>query len=499
MKNTKWILLSLVMAFIGVPILAHCVALFCGLCVAIIAYILEGLGLGKETQGLPSALILLAVCNLMFFGGRIWSKDNAPEDNLIWRHVILLLPALLALLGWIYALQQAGLDFYTMGSGTLTVLSPWAGIHIVNLVCQWYWGSLLIPVCSQLSFTLGYGWSFRRSFFTSRAGICRSIILFLIVLASAYAAYQAWQQKLKYPNVIYEDRDTRNYQPDKWHNELIPLQGKPALQITHNWPRMDGATAGYPLYASAFYALNVLPKRFDEDKYLLNSRTPAAWENIIKGRVDIIFVAQPSAGQKSDAQKMGVKLTYTPFAREAFVFIVNKNNPINSLTTEQVRDIFSGKITNWRQVGGPDAAIEPWQRPEDSGSQTAMLAKVMKGTPMLKPREMKVADQMGELLDVVAQYQDTPGAIGYTFRYYATRMHAREGVKLLAINGIAPTAENIRNEVYPWVAGVYMVTQESPTKETQKVVAWFLSPQGQRLVQDVGYVPMHETSANSGQ
>ena len=277
MKNTKWILLSLIMVFIGVPILAHCVALFSGVCVAIIAYILEALGLGKETQGLSSALILLAVCNLMFFGGRIWSKDNAPEDNLIWRHVILLLPVLLALLGWIYALQQAGLDFYTMGSGTLAVLSPWAGIHIVNLVCQWYWGSLLIPVCSQLSFTLGYGWSFRRSFFTSRAGICRSIILFLIVLASAYAAYQAWQQKLKYPNVIYEDFDTHNYRPDKWHNEL---------------------------------------------------------------------------------------------------------------TTEQVRDIFSVKMTNWRQVVGPDAAIEPWQRPEDSGSQTAMLAKVMKGTPMLKPREM---------------------------------------------------------------------------------------------------------------
>lgn len=230
LKNIKLVILSLVMAFIGVPILAHCVALFSGLFVAIIAYVLDGPGLAKETDGLPSALMLLAVCNLMFFGGRIWSRDNAPEDNLI-----------------------------------------------------------------------------------------------------------------------------------------------------------------------------------------------------------------------------------------------------------------------RRQVGGPDAAIEPWQRPEDSGSQTVMLAKVMKGTPMLKPREMKVADQMGELLDVVAQYQDTPGAIGYTFRYYATRMHAREGVKLLAINGIAPTAENIRNDVYPWVAGVYMVTQENPTTETQKVVEWFLSPQGQSLVQDVGYVPMYET------
>lgn len=136
MRNIKWILLSLLTAFIGVPILAHCVALFCGLFVAIIAYVLDGLGLAKETDGLPSALMLLAVCNLMFFGGRIWSRDNAPEDNLIWRHVILLLLTLLALLGWIYALQQAGLDFYTMGSGTLIVLSPTAE-NIRNEVYPW--------------------------------------------------------------------------------------------------------------------------------------------------------------------------------------------------------------------------------------------------------------------------------------------------------------------------------------------------------------------------
>lgn len=74
------------------------------------------------------------------------------------------------------------------------------------------------------------------------------------------------------------------------------------------------------------------------------------------------------------AEESGVTLIYTPFAREAFVFIVNVDNPVNSLTEQQVRDIFSGAITNWRTVGGNDQRSRP-QRPEDSGSQTVMQSR----------------------------------------------------------------------------------------------------------------------------
>lgn len=82
-------------------------------------------------------------------------------------------------------------------------------------------------------------------------------------------------------------------------------------------------------------------------------------------------MAQPPVGRKR-AEESGVTLLYTPFAREAFVFIVNADNPVNSLTEQQVRDIFSGAITNWRTVGGNDQEIQTWQRLEDSGSQTVM-------------------------------------------------------------------------------------------------------------------------------
>lgn len=273
----------------------------------------------------------------------------------------------------------------------------------------------------------------------------------------------------KNPGVgVRENIDIRAWRPDKLNNRLTPLRGKPQIQFRQNWPRIDGATAAYPIYASAFYALSVIPEDFHVWEYLENSRTPDAYNRIVKGDADIIFVAQPSGGQKKRAEESGVTLLYTPFAREAFVFIVNADNPVNSLTEQQVRDIFSGAITNWRTVGGNDQEIQTWQRPEDSGSQTVMQSQVMKKVRMISPQETEVASVMEGMIKVVAEYRNTNNAIGYTFRYYATQMNADKNIRLLAINGITPTAENIRNGKYAYIVDAFMVTRENTTSETQK-------------------------------
>ena len=283
------------------------------------------------------------------------------------------------------------------------------------------------------------------------------------------------------------------WRPDKLNNQLTPLRGKPQIQFTQNWPRLDGATAAYPIYASAFYALSVLPEDFHEWEYLANSRTPEAYNKIVKGNADIIFVAQPSGGQKKRAEESGVTLIYTPFAREAFVFIVNVDNPVNSLNR-------TNKCVTSSVVQLPTGARlavtirrSRLATPEDSGSQTVMQSQVMKNVRMISPQETEVASMMEGMIKVVAEYRNTNNAIGYTFRYYATQMNADKNIKLLAINGIAPTAENIRNGKYPYIVDAFMVTRENMTSETQKLVEWFLTPQGQSLVEDVGYVPMYKT------
>ncbi|ECA8969497.1 PstS family phosphate ABC transporter substrate-binding protein [Salmonella enterica subsp. enterica serovar Ceyco] len=499
MKNAKWLFLTIMLAFIGVPILTHVVALVLVMVGGGLALVT---GLFGESQMVATVIIYLiftAGAALMFAGGRVWADKSESASLVGWRQSLLLLPALMALLTWIIMLQRAGLSFQRLNFIWMsTSLLPWFGMSVVSALTDWYWGIVVLPVGSQLCFTLGYYWPHRHSPIVRGAYICRSIMLAIIALLVAYAAWQAWLREEKYPSVsrnnsVLESINTGDYAPGS-SSKLTPLQGPPQLRFTKNWPRMAGATAAYPLYASAFYALNTFPAEFSIRDYLYETRTPSAYSNIIDNEADIIFVAQPSSGQKQRAQDAGVKLIYTPFAREAFVFIANQNNPVQSLSKEQIRAIFSGKITRWNEVGGADKAIQPWQRPEDSGSQTVMLAKVMRGEPMLPPKETEFASAMEGVIHEVAEYQNTRGAIGYTFRYYATQMNSNKNIKLLSINGIAPTVENIRNGSYPYTVDVYMVTREHTSTETQKLVAWFLSPQGQRLVQDVGYVPLYSAA-----
>lgn len=120
-------------------------------------------------------------------------------------------------------------------------------------------------------------------------------------------------------------------------------------------------------------------------------------------------------------------------------------------------------------------------------------SQVMKNVRMISPQETEVASVMEGMIKVIAEYRNTNNSIGYTFRYYATQMNADKNIKLLAINGIAPTVESIRNGNYPYIVDAFMVTRESITSETKKLVEWFLTPQVQSLVEDVGYVPIYPT------
>lgn len=499
MQNRKWILTSLVMTFFGIPILAQFLA-------AVIAMLGVGLAGIIEVCNIfitPTIYLLLNVFMLtlgaiiIFFSGRVWAGDSAPENReiAVWRQCFFLLPALLTLVGWIITLHLADYQFRQMGAGWLAnLMLPWLGVFLVSLVGGEYWWMVIIPVGAHISFSLGYAWPTRYPLSGTSGLRCRNLLLFLLLLLGIVAGYQAHLYKQQNPGVgVRENIDIWAWRPDKLNNRLTPLRGKPQIQFRQNWPRIDGATAAYPIYASAFYALSVIPEDFHVWDYLENSRTPEAYTKSLRAMLILFSWRNLPVGKKKRAKESGVTLLYTPFAREAFVFIVNADNPVNSLTEQQVRDIFSGAITNWRAVGGNDQEIQTWQRPEDSGSQTVMQSQVMKNVRMISPQETKVASVMEGMIKVVAEYRNTNNAIGYTFRYYATQMNADKNIKLLAINGITPTAENIRNGKYAYIVDAFMVTRENTTSETQKLVEWFLTPQGQSLVEDVGYVPLYPT------
>ncbi|WP_336634221.1 PstS family phosphate ABC transporter substrate-binding protein [Lysinibacillus fusiformis] len=294
--------------------------------------------------------------------------------------------------------------------------------------------------------------------------------------------------KLTIPTVDAEI-DVSAYQPFTQGNQVVKPDEKASLQLTESLPRLDGATAMYPLYAAFVEATYPKGDYQPYNSRVQVSRTPEAYQNLIAGNVDLIFVAAPSASQEWQAEKEGLTFDMTPIGREAFVFFVHHKNSVDNVTLEQVKKIYAGEITNWRDVGGDDEAIRAFQRPADSGSQTA-LEKLMGNMSIMKAPSENIASGMGGIIHEVSQYRNYKNAMGYTFRYYSTEMVQNKKIKLLSIDGVAPTKENIRNGTYPLVSEFYAVTTGAENENVQKLMDWILTDEGQALVEKVGYVPV---------
>ncbi|HML38755.1 MAG TPA: substrate-binding domain-containing protein, partial [Bacillota bacterium] len=222
------------------------------------------------------------------------------------------------------------------------------------------------------------------------------------------------------------------------------------------YPKVDGSTATIPLseaFGAAVMGLSIEEAR----EYIVHNTTHDAYVNLINKKADIIFVTSPSADELAGAKVSGVELKVVPIVSEGFVFLTSIENPVKGLSLQQIRDIYSGKITNWKDVGGKDKEIIAYQRPENSGSQTGMLNLVMGPDEIMKPPMEKVASEMGQLVDAVSVYTNDADAIGYSYYYYVTDMWENDKVKLLAVDGVYPDKKTISDGSYPIRTAYYAV------------------------------------------
>ena len=296
---------------------------------------------------------------------------------------------------------------------------------------------------------------------------------------------------------VSEHFDYRTYSPFREKSLVKVLDEEATLRLTDmdTLPRMDGATALYPVYAA--FARAVYPPELADDvlkeyNTIKCSKTGGAYRDLVDGKCDIIFVAGPSREQEAYAAEQGVELIYTPIGREAFVFFVNPGNPIDGLTIDQIRSIYSGETTKWDQLGVKGLGnILAYQRDEGSGSQTALERYVMQDTPLIPADRETYSDGMGIMVEQVSEYRNHRNAIGYSFRFYCTELMGGYKVKLLAINGVEPTIENIENGTYPLASSFYAVTRSDADANTLALVEWICGPQGQALVEKTGYTPIN--------
>ena len=330
----------------------------------------------------------------------------------------------------------------------------------------------------------------------------KSGFLCVCLASAAYAGWGFYHDSI--PSVDDRSLLLWDYVPFEEENKLVSSHQEASLRFDSPYVvTLDGATALYPIYAA--FAQAVYPQVWPEsgieiDYSPYNSTvectgTIEAYERLIRGEVDLIFAAGPSQAHLDAAGKDGMEFHMTPIGREAFVFFVNSKNPVTGLTVEQIQGIYTGSITNWSEVGGRHQKIRPFQRAENSGSQTS-LEKLMAGLPLMEPEEEDRIAGMGGIIREVASYRNYKNAIGFSFRYYSTEMVRNGHIRLLALNGVEPTRETIRDGSYPIASEFYAVTcapigAPAPQETNTHIAAfldWILSEEGQAIVEQTGYV-----------
>lgn len=289
--------------------------------------------------------------------------------------------------------------------------------------------------------------------------------------------------------------DLTLYSPFEEDTLAATLEEEAALHLAGELPVLDGATALYPLYAAFAQAV------YEEEDYAAGltegtvrcTNTANAYEAVVSGEADIIFVAGPSEKQKQAAADAGAELVLTPIGREAFVFIVGKSNPVEGLSYQQIRNIYSGKTAHWRTLGWEEGgSIIAFQRPEGSGSQSG-LQRVMGDMPIVAPQPLPDKSLVGSnslMQQVSVWWKGVQPALGYSYRYYAQTMYANPDTKLLSIDGYFPSEENIRSGDYPFVNNFYAVTNGEPTRKAKQLIDWICGEQGQELIVKTGYTPL---------
>lgn len=280
--------------------------------------------------------------------------------------------------------------------------------------------------------------------------------------------------------------DVKSYLPHEDGSDLPKVDS--SLKLTDNLPLLDGAAALVPVYAAVidnvypegcvtyeggeFSDDNYYGENFAEDSAMQYKNTVRGYQAIVDGTTDILFCAGPSEEQKQYAEDKGVELVYVPIGLEGFVFFINENNPVDNLTVEQIRKIYACEYTNWEEVGGANRIINPVTRLEGSGSQTTFESFM---------GDYKIGRK--------SPFAITGASIGFSFRYYMDGIVENDAVKMLSLNGVYPSAENIQNGSYPIVAQFYAIYRADNDNENISVlIDWLLSDEGQTLIEETGYV-----------
>lgn len=289
------------------------------------------------------------------------------------------------------------------------------------------------------------------------------------------------------PDFTNEDFTFKNYPKVDGSTSTAPLQNIIAcrlLGVDYKWEPLMHAYFIWEVKPDA----NAIPEGFWEER-IKTSQTHQSIINLIDGEADLILSARKmSKDEKAHADAKGITLTETPIALDALVFLANPDNPVKSVTTEQIQSIYAGEITNWNGVGGNNSIIMPFTRNANSGSQELMETLVM--------TDKKIADwpesqELGSMILAFSEVMYDPTGLSYTVQYYKENIVRNKEIKTLSINGIYPDKKTLASRTYPYTAEIYVSIRSNLDKNSMayKLYQLLQTKDGKSLIDESGYIP----------
>jgi phosphate transport system substrate-binding protein len=239
---------------------------------------------------------------------------------------------------------------------------------------------------------------------------------------------------------------------------------------------LDGSTTVGPI-AKAFAAY--FTKKYHVDVTVSESGSGNGAKSLINKSCDIADMSRPMKDNELAAAKAnGVTPVQNIVALDGIAVIVHPGNRVKGLTRDQIREIYAGKITNWNQVGGPNAPIVMIQRESNSGTQDCFKELVMKEEPIAQGAETQASNGA-----VKSRVATTPTAIGFVGLGYLDR-----SVKSVVVDGVIPSVQTVKSGKYPISRPLFMYTNGKPAGNVKKFVELPKSPDGKKIITETGFV-----------
>ncbi len=246
---------------------------------------------------------------------------------------------------------------------------------------------------------------------------------------------------------------------------------------------LDGSTTVFPIAQKD--AEVFMKKNFDVNISVRGTGSGNGIAALINGTCDIADASRPmKQGEIDRAKSNGIDPVANVIAKDAIAIVVNSSNPISEITHEQLKKIYTGEITNWKELGGPDMKIVPITRDSSSGTFEIFEEKVLgKGVEMLS-----VAVVQGSNQAVKTTVAKTQGAVGYIGLGYVDN-----SVKPLKYNGTLPSKSSVLNGTYEISRPLFMYTNGTPKGFVKEFMDFVMSPEGQTIAEQVGYIAVKPT------